>query len=522
MPCPLLPGAGVSGAAVLNTTANVIANFFGQGWRALLSLALIPLYIRYLGVEAYGLIGIFTILQSLLSAFDMGMRPTLSREMARFTAGARDGQSIRDLLRSVEIIGVAIACTAGLGLWFAAPWLASGWLRVESLPLSAVAQAFRMVAVVIALRFVESIYVSSLVGLQLQVRENVVSGAMATLRDLGAVGVLIWLSPTVTAFFAWHGLVSLLTVVVLSISTYQALPAVDRAGRYSASALLGIRHFAAGMTVITLLALLLTQLDKILVARLLPLKEFTHYAVAGMVASALHILVAPIAAAFSPRLAELVARKDESSLRHTYHQAAQMVSVLTGSAAVLLIAFGDTALLVWTADSALTQKVAPLARILTVGTLLNALMWIPYQLQLAHGWTSLGAKINSVAVAVLVPALFWIVPKHGAAGAAWVWVALNAGYLVFTIYFMHRRLLPLEKWSWYTRDVAMPLLAAAFAALLCSYLLPRGTGRFGQLLLLLTGLALVSVSAAMATPLMRQYITTRLVRTFTSSHKNAG
>ena len=81
---------------------NLIANFLGQGWTALMGLAFIPLYIKYLGMEAYGLIGLFALLQAWLSLLDMGMTPTLSREMARFTGGSHSAQSIRDLLRSIE------------------------------------------------------------------------------------------------------------------------------------------------------------------------------------------------------------------------------------------------------------------------------------------------------------------------------------------------------------------------------------------------------------------------------------
>ena len=45
---------------------NLIANYLGQGWTALMGLAFIPLYIKYLGIEAYGLIGIFALLQGWL------------------------------------------------------------------------------------------------------------------------------------------------------------------------------------------------------------------------------------------------------------------------------------------------------------------------------------------------------------------------------------------------------------------------------------------------------------------------
>jgi len=79
---------------------NTIANWIGQGVSALMGLAFVPLYIRYLGMEAYGLIGIFVLLQAWLSILDMGITPTLNREMARFTAGAHTPQSIHNLLRS--------------------------------------------------------------------------------------------------------------------------------------------------------------------------------------------------------------------------------------------------------------------------------------------------------------------------------------------------------------------------------------------------------------------------------------
>ena len=60
---------------------NLIANYIGQGWRFLISLAFVPLYIKYLGIEAYGLIGIFAMLQAWLGLLDMGMKPALGREI---------------------------------------------------------------------------------------------------------------------------------------------------------------------------------------------------------------------------------------------------------------------------------------------------------------------------------------------------------------------------------------------------------------------------------------------------------
>ena len=124
---------------------NLIANYLGQGWTALMGLAFVPVYIRYLGIESYGLIGLlFAVLQAWLNLLDLGMAPTLSREMGRFTAGTRTNESIADLLRSVETLAVLIAVLTALGVASGSVWLATNWLRAEQLPVATVAQAFTM------------------------------------------------------------------------------------------------------------------------------------------------------------------------------------------------------------------------------------------------------------------------------------------------------------------------------------------------------------------------------------------
>lgn len=310
---------------------NLIANYLGQGWTALMGLAFIPLYIKYLGIEAYGLIGLFALLQAWLSLLDMGMTPTLGREMARFTGGTHSAQSIRDLLRSIELITLGIAALIAGGIALGANWIATHWLQAEALPVEVVAQAFTVMGVVTALRFAESIYRSSIVGLQRQVLFNIVNSSMATLRGLGAVAILAWVSPTIQAFFLWQGLISIATLVILAATTYATLPRAERGGRFSLDALRRVWRFAGGMIGITFLALLLTQVDKILLSKLLTLSDYGYYTLAATVAAALYMLIGPITQAWYPRLCELHARDDQRALAETYHQGAQLVSVMAGS-----------------------------------------------------------------------------------------------------------------------------------------------------------------------------------------------
>jgi O-antigen/teichoic acid export membrane protein len=487
----------------VSVKANVVANYISQAYIALLGFVFVPVFIKYLGIEAFGLVAIFTILQSSLAVLDMGMKPALGREMAKFTARGHDPQSIRDLLRSVEVAACAIATSVFLGTLLAAGWIASKWLNVESLSASTVKHAIVGMGALCALRFVENIYSSSIAGLQRQVLQSVLVSSMVTVRALGAIAVLAWVSPTVEGFFIWQVLISAITVPVLAAVVYRQLPTAPRPARFSWHSLTGIWRFAGGVMTITLMSVLLTQTDKLLLSRLLPLNVFAIYAVAGVVSSALYMLSSPIGTAFYPSFAQLITLRDVVALRLAYHQASQLSAVVMGSAAIVLIIFADTVLSAWTGNPTLTRDAAPILRVLAFGTLLSGFIGIPYQMQLAHGWTKLIVKMNVFAVAVLAPMLILIVPRYGGIGAAWVWVVLNAGYLLIGIHLMHMRFLPSEKWRWYGRDVIAPAAAATATALACRYGMPTRASTLIEILFLLFTSTCVVIAAVLVSPLVR-------------------
>ena len=474
---------------------NLIANYLGQGWTALMGIAFLPLYIKYLGIEAFGLIGLFAVLSAALVILDLGMKPTLGREMARFTGGHHDIQAIRDLLRTVEWIGLGIAILITSMIALGSNWLARGWLQVDQLPVSTVAQALMIMGLVIALRFVEGIYRSSIIGLQRQVSYNIVSSTMATLRAGGAVLILAWVSPTVEAFFYWQALMSLLSLVALGWLTYAAIPGNGRVGTFSVPVLSGIWHFAGGIFGITVLGMMLTQIDKVLLSKLLSLTDFGFYALAAMVAGALYMITGPITQAWYPRLCELHARHDTEGITLAYHKAAQLVSVVAGSFAIVVSVFSEDVLFLWTRDSELSQRVAPILSLLIIAHLFNALTHIPYYLQLAYGWTGLIVRFGIIAIAIFVPIVIWVTPRYGAEGAAWSLVVLNIGYMLFVVHFMHRKILLKEKRDWFLYDVLGPLMAALLVTLTIKVLW-RGEGTMIETLGVLSSAGLISLCAA--------------------------
>src|SRR2546426_9520749 len=88
---------------------NIIANIIGRGWGFISVYAFVPLYLKFLGIDAYGLVGFYSTLLAVLAFADVGITATLNREMARLSVCRDSSEEMRDLLRTYETTYLCIA-----------------------------------------------------------------------------------------------------------------------------------------------------------------------------------------------------------------------------------------------------------------------------------------------------------------------------------------------------------------------------------------------------------------------------
>jgi O-antigen/teichoic acid export membrane protein len=435
---------------------NVIANYIGQGWILFLNLASVPIYLHFLGVEAYGLIGFFVSLQSLLTVLDMGLGAAVNREMARLSIAEDRNENIGNLLRTLEIIYVFTAGLIVIFIYAISTLLAENWLNVESLSKEQVQWNMVVMGIGFAVRWPFALYSGALMGMQRQVLLNEIKVINETLRNLGGIVVLWLISSTLDAFLGWQAFVGLLGTLFAAWRTWKYLPAMAMSPKFQWQQLDSIKRFALGMGGVSVTAVVLTQADKIILSKTLNLEEFGYYTLAWSLAGALGQLVTPIFNAFSPRLAQLVAIHDTNAIRHTYHLGAQWMAGIVLPVGAVLAIFSKEILMLWTHDPIISERTHLVMSIVLLGTSLNALLNMPYALQLAYGWTRLGLATNIVASAVVIPSLLFSTAAFGVEGAAFVWVGLNIVYMLIPVPIMHLKLLPDEKWNWYVKDVVVP------------------------------------------------------------------
>jgi len=458
---------------------NIIANFWGRAWGFVSVYLFVPLYLKFLGIEAYGLIGFYSALLGVLAFADMGFTATLNREMARLSVRKDSAGEMGDLLRTYESTYLCISSVLAVLIWALAPLIAERWLHSKVLQPHEIATALRLMGIALSLQMPLGLYVGGLMGLQKQVLINSLQIAWGLLRGVGAILVLWLLSPTIIVFALWQLFSNAIYCFAVRWSLWRALslsPAQSNP-HFKWQVFRNTWRYAAGMTGMAVVSTILIQTDKLAVSKILPLEMLGYYTLAGVLASAPITLASPIASAVFPRLTGLVAIGDRIGLTRFYHKTCELVAVAIIPAGLTLALFAGRFIFAWTGSAIIAQHVGLVAALLLAGQIMQAITLVPYYIALAHGDVRLNLQIGIVSVVLITPLLIYLITKYGVVGAGISWLVMNICTLPPYMYFLHRRFLPGELRRWYLRSVGLPILAALPVVLLGRWLLPSPSSR---------------------------------------------
>lgn len=486
---------------------NISANYLGQGWSAFMAIAFLPAYINHLGVEAYGVIGLFVALQAILMILDLAIGATLNREMARSSTSSEKKADIRNLLFSLEVICFALGTIGLTVVWLASPYMTRDWLNSGSLEPHQISNAIVFMWLVACLRLFEGMYRGILFGAGEQVWYNTIYSLIATLRYAGTLGVLMWISATLQAFFIWQLIVSLLSVCLLKWRVKCRLPNTGSPEYFSLIFLAKIKNFATGMIGIGIATILLLQLDKVVLSHLVSLKNLGYYTLASTAANTMFMVVVPITQALYPSLVVLTSEENQESLITLFRKITQAVAIMVATATMLLAFFPGGIIFAWSGNQELVSEAAPLLAILVVGSYFNCLSYLPFQLQTAFGQTQQLLKIYILSVIIFCPLLYTCAFFYGVYGAAWSWLIINLINLILVAAFTHKVLLITQRWSWYIADVLVPSATALSIMLLARQFQPLDYSQrlHWLLFIILTGLLSMIFSIGFS-PMIRQSV----------------
>ncbi|HET6993725.1 MAG TPA: oligosaccharide flippase family protein, partial [Chitinophagaceae bacterium] len=427
---------------------------------AVIGIIFVPIYVRIIGVESYGLVAFYGTLAGSLAILDLGLSTAINRQVAILKAHTNKEKEIKDLIFSVELIYWSIGLLVGLLIVVLAHPIAIYWVKAKDLPTIVIERAVMLMGAVFAFQFPTSIYNGVMIGMERQVPNAVLTILFTVARAAGVILILKLVQPTVEYYFLWQVLLTFLFTISLRIYVRQKLTIRNTKARFSVPQLKSIWRFAAGMAGISVVTFFLSQVDKIVVSKLVLLEFVGYYSLAFLIANVLQQVISPLQVVVFPRFASLLAQNKQSELLELYHRSCRWVAIIVFPIGLVLIFFAKEILMFWTKNPELVKNTAPLVQVCTAGTVCNCMMWIPYSYLLAKGNTRFTIYQNIIASVILVPLLFWWTGKYGAIGACFVWLSINIGYVLISLPLFYHRYLKGEMGRWYKKDVALPLITA--------------------------------------------------------------
>jgi O-antigen/teichoic acid export membrane protein len=458
----------------MSTSAKLASSFGAQATMALVGIASVPVYLSLMGPEGYGLVGFHVTLQTWMLLVDMGLPTAMGRRLSVWLAN-RDAQ-VASFVKAVERIFWCLALLAALGIAAASPWIARHWLGRSELESAHMIWSLRLMACMIAFRWVASIYQAALVGLECQNFVNGVVVTSALSRTGAAVLGLLALGGEPQAYFVAHLAGSLVEVVVLRKALVRQIPLAGIAPS-NLRLLFADMKLAGGFALITAVWLAMNQVDKVLLSHILPLKDFGLFSIVTAICAGIATLVPAFTQAIQPRLTTLLAQHKRGEFIHLYRLSVALLLMLSASVAGTVASHPAAAIYAWTGNHEAAHQWAEVLGIYAAGTGLANMLLAPFLLQCASGDIRVHVRSYLIVGIVWVPGLVWSTYAFGPWGAGLAWCAGNLVLLSICWWLVHRRLLSgPERQGMHLSLLLQGVLLGAAIALL-SALMPTLTSR---------------------------------------------
>jgi O-antigen/teichoic acid export membrane protein len=450
---------------------NIVSNYVGRIWSLVSVFIFVPLYIKLLGVESYGVISFYTVILTIMYFADAGLSATLNREIAR----TEDKLYIGNLLFTIERLYLAICTLVSISIFLGSTLIANNFLNTTVISVIDLRNFVIIIGFSISFQLFNTLENSGLMGLEKQVLANTIQVSGSIFRS-ALVLIPLYYYPNLYLFFIWQ-LISNIFIFLITRYKLWGFIKTDTKYIFNKKILQQVGGFAGGMILMAIIASLNTQIDKILVSKLLTLKEFSYYSLAGIISQSPEILITPIAIAILPRMTKFASESNKIKLIKLFHQYSIIMSSITCAVTLVLILFTKDFVFIWTSNTDVSNSIQGITKILLIGSVFLAFQYMPYYLAISHGYTKSNVKLGLVCLIFIIPGLSYSIKNFGLEGAPWAWLIMNVFACFYLGYFIIKRFLYGEFLKWLIDGILIPLIISIIIGFLSYYLtlnLPKG------------------------------------------------
>jgi O-antigen/teichoic acid export membrane protein len=416
---------------------NTIWNLVGNGAPLLVAVFCIPVLIRGLGTDRFGLLTLTWTVIGYATLFDVGLGRALTQLVAR-KLGAGEDDEVPKLVWTSLLLMLLLGLLGTVVVVLITPWLTNRVLHVGGLLQRETLRSFYLLGLSIPV-------VTSTAGLRGLLEAQQRFDLVNALRI--PMGVFMFAGPMLVLPFS----TSLLSIVALLVVgrviawvahlllCLRVVPMLRERVVWHRAAVGPLLRFGGWMTVTNVVGPVMVTMDRFLIGALLSVSAVAYYTAPYEMVTRLWLIPGAMVGVMFPAFSTSF-EQDRGRTRRLYARSLTYLVLVLFPLVLLVVVFARNGLKLWL-GAVFAQNSFHVLQWLAVGVLVSGLANVPFAMLQGLGRPDVTAKLHMIELPIYVAALWGLTKMYGIEGAAIAWT-IRATVDALMLFILANRFLP--------------------------------------------------------------------------------
>lgn len=399
-------------------TKNALYNIFSQITPILIGILTIPILIKQLGTEVFGVLTIAWMVIGFFSIFDLG----IGRAITVFCSDrlvTKEQSEIPEILWTALSILAVFGILTSITILLTADQIVLRLFNVSKLLREETIEVVMILAVTIPLLICSGCMLNFLASYQ---KFNLISIVRTVIGSITFIGPLIVLSFTnsltlICFSLALAKLIEFLIYAYLCTKVNSNIWSARKISKFYIGPLLS---YGGWMTVSNIVGALMNYADRFFVAAILTTAAVAYYVTPSDLIVRFMIVPGAIVGVLFPAFCAAY-KRDKENIIYLFNRGIKFTIILVFPVIIIVTTLSREFLSLWLGEDFAIHSTLPLQYI-AIGGLANSISYIPFAIIQAAGRPDLTGKLHLLEFSVFVIVVYFLIRNFGIEGAAIGWM----------------------------------------------------------------------------------------------------
>ncbi len=377
-----------------------------------------PFIIRFLGAEGYGVLLLVNLIPMYFNFADFGMGVASTKFASEAYGNFDREQESRVVWTATTIAAVSVSLVVVPIILFSFPIVAA--LNVPEHLLAEASVALKVSAATFTVGVLTSVLNSPMLA-RLRMDLVTASGAFTKVLAAAVIPIILFFGGGIVAAVSWTFIVAILSLAMVFYFSGRLLPEVFKPA-FDMKLLTSLVRFGASWFVAMVAAILLVNLEKILLTKMVSIEALAYYSVAFTVANMAAMFSQAMSQSMLPAFSQLMTPEKRREFDALFGRGIRFNIIWLLPALMVMILAAESFFRLWAGEEFGRQSTLPFYVLLT-GLFFNILAYIPHAAITASGRTDIFAKLYWIELAIYGVLAWLLIGRFGIIGAAMAWSA---------------------------------------------------------------------------------------------------